>query len=60
MHKGRRSVYLSLAVPASDGRSGIIKRNVVNSDLLQQVDRKRRAAERRSSKSYVQERCLLC
>lgn len=31
-YKGRRSVYLSLAVPASDGGSHLTKGNVVNVD----------------------------
>lgn len=58
-YKGRRSVYLSLAAPASDGGSRLTKGNVVNVDRSEQVDRKK-GGERRISKSYVQERCLLC
>lgn len=68
--KGRRSVYLSSAVPASDGGSRLTKGNVVNSDESEEVDGERKkkeggggGEERRSSssgKSYVQERCLLC
>lgn len=61
--KGRRSVYLRSAEPASDGGSRLTKGNVVNADWYEQVDRKKKkkkmmAAVRRSCNSYVQERCF--
>lgn len=40
-YKGRRSVYLSLAVLASDGGSRLTKGNVVNVDWSEQVDGKK-------------------
>lgn len=41
VYKGRQSVYLSSAGPASDGGSRLTKGNVVNVDWLEQVDREK-------------------
>lgn len=55
--KGRRSVYLRSAEPASDGGSRLTKGNVVNADWYEQVDRKKKRKNDGSCEEELQQLC---